>query len=138
MQVETPLPGESTLLTIEENGYALEPVPITRTHGQGLPDIPQQPDSVIKSDVCFFSSADLEKKRGKRKRKLIVDQDKQLSDAEIREQISDFSDLVVTLDLAPPTLQLMLWKENGGAHRLFERPCSCLIAPQVIEVNICS
>lgn len=105
---------------------------------KGLPDVPQQPDPVIKSDGVFFPSANPEKKRAKRKRKLIVDQDKQLSDAEIREQISDFSDLVVTLDLAPPTLQLMQWKENGGAHRLFARPCSCLIAPQLIEVNICS
>lgn len=86
----------------------------------------------------FLFSANLEKKRGKRKRKLIVDLNKELSDADIREQISDFSDLVVTMDLAPPTLQLMLWKENGGAHRLFARPCSCVVAPQVIEVKECS
>lgn len=64
-----------------------------------------------------------------------MDLNKELSDADIREQISDFSDLVVTMDLAPPTLQLMSWKENGGAHRLFAQPCSCVIAPQVMEVN---
>lgn len=64
-----------------------------------------------------------------------MDLNKELSDADIREQISDFSDLVVTMDLAPPTLQLMSWKKNGGAHRLFARPCSCVIAPQVIEVT---
>lgn len=64
-----------------------------------------------------------------------MDLNKELSDADIREQISHSSDLVVAMDLAPPTLQLMLWKENGGAHRLFARPCSCVIAPQVIEVN---
>lgn len=66
MQVETLLPGESTLLTIEENGYALEPVPITRTHGQGLPDIPQQPDPVIKSDVCLFFPQLTWRRRGER------------------------------------------------------------------------
>lgn len=64
-----------------------------------------------------------------------MDLNKELSDADIREQILDFSDLVVTMVLAPPTLQLMLWKENGGAHRLFARPCSCVVAPQVIEVS---
>ncbi|CAG03923.1 unnamed protein product [Tetraodon nigroviridis] len=97
--------------TAREHGFALEPVPIT---------------------------PNLEKKRGKRKRKLLVDLNKELSDADIREQISHSSDLVVAMDLAPPTLQLMLWKENGGAHRLFARPCSCVIAPQVIELfSIC-
>lgn len=48
MQVETPALGETTLLTIQENGFALEPVPITRTHGDSVPDIPQQhPDENI-------------------------------------------------------------------------------------------
>lgn len=88
--------------------------------------------------IFFFSSANSEKKRGKRKRKLIVDQNKELSDAAIREQISDFSDLVATMDLAPPTLQLMLWKESGGAHRLFVQPCTSIVAPQMIEVSECS
>lgn len=83
----------------------------------------------------FFFSANAEKKSGRRKRRLIVDLNKELSDGDIREQISDSSDLVVAMDLAPPTLQLMLWKENGGAHRLLARPCSCVFAPQVMEVN---
>lgn len=64
-----------------------------------------------------------------------MDQNKELSDAAIRAQIGDFSDLVVTMDLAPPTQQLMFWKENGGARRLLARPCSAVVAPQVIEVN---
>lgn len=85
--------------------------------------------------LTFDSPANSEKKRGKRKRKLIVDQNKELSDAYIKEQILDFSDLVGSMDLAPPTLQLMLWKENGGAHRLFARPCSSFIAPQIFEVK---
>lgn len=85
--------------------------------------------------VIFFSSANSERRRGKRKRKLIVDQNKELSDATIRAQISHFSDLVVTMDLAPPTQQLMLWKENGGARRLLSRPCSAAVAPQVMEVK---
>lgn len=64
-----------------------------------------------------------------------MDQNKELSDATIREQISDFSDLVVTMDLAPPTQPLMFWMENGGARRLLARPCSGVVAPQVVEVK---
>ncbi|XP_056896627.1 double-strand-break repair protein rad21-like protein 1 isoform X3 [Takifugu flavidus] len=106
-RVETPALSETTVLGVEETGFALEPVPIT-------------PNS--------------EKRRGKRRRKLIVDQNKELSDATIRAQISDFSDLVATMDLAPPTQQLMFWKESGGARRLLSRPCSAVVAPQVIEL----
>lgn len=143
-QVEIPALGETTLLTLEERGFALEPVSVTRTHActpttslTSCNSIPMERFLNIASMlVIFFSpSANSEKKRGKRRRKLIVDQNKQLSDATIREQISDFSDLVVTMDLAPPTLQLMLWKENGGAHRLFARPCTAVAAPQLIEVR---
>lgn len=137
-QVETPALSETTVLCVEETGFALEPVPITRTHAGHLPDILlPHPDLLRKPGnfFIFFSSANSEKRRGKRKRKLIVDQNKELSDATIRAQISDFSDLVVNMDLAPPTQQLMFWKENGGARQLLARLCSAVVAPQVIEVN---
>lgn len=42
VEVETPALAATTLLTIEENVFALEPVPITRTHGDSVPHIPQQ------------------------------------------------------------------------------------------------
>lgn len=84
---------------------------------------------------CFFS-ANSEKKRGKRKRKLVVDQTKELSNESIRAQLSDYSDLVAPLDMAPPTLQLMHWKESGGADKLFAQPCSTVVSPQILEVNI--
>ncbi|XP_054901812.1 double-strand-break repair protein rad21-like protein 1 isoform X2 [Poeciliopsis prolifica] len=98
---------ETTLLTNDEAVFALEPVPIT-------------PNS--------------ERKVGKRKRKLVVDQTKELSNDDIREQISDYSDLVAPLDMAPPTVQLMLWKESGGADKLFSKPCSALVNPLIKEV----
>lgn len=88
----------------------------------------------VRSAVFFFS-ANSQKKKGKRKRCLIVDQAKELSNDSLRGQISDFSDLVVTVDLAPPTRQLMLWKESGGADKLFAQPCSTVLAPQINEVK---
>ncbi|KAM9351023.1 double-strand-break repair protein rad21-like protein 1 [Symphorus nematophorus] len=107
MKLATPTQSETTLLANEEIAFALEPVAIT-------------PNS--------------EKKRGKRKRKLIVDQTKELSSESIREQLSDYSDLVAPLDMAPPTLQLMQWKESGGADKLFAQPCSSVVTPQIREL----
>lgn len=71
----------------------------------------------------------------KKKRKLVVDQNKGLSDESIKDQLQDWSDLVAPLDMAPPTLQLMQWKESGGVKKLFARPCSTVAAPQIQEVK---
>lgn len=65
----------------------------------------------------------------------MVDQTKELSNDFIRELLSDYSDLVAPLDMAPPTVQLMQWKESGGADKLFSRPCSTPIDPQIKEVK---
>ncbi|XP_041802585.1 double-strand-break repair protein rad21-like protein 1 [Chelmon rostratus] len=107
MEVETPTLNETTLLANEEKAFALEPVAIT-------------PNS--------------EKKKVKRKRKLVVDQTKELSNEFIREQLSDYSDLIGPFDMAPPTLQLMQWRESGGADKLFAQPCSTVVAPQIMEL----
>lgn len=58
----------------------------------------------------------------KRKRKLIVDEVKNISGEEMKAQLSDTSDIVTTLDLAPPTKRLMHWKETGGVEKLFALP----------------
>ncbi|XP_072537174.1 double-strand-break repair protein rad21-like protein 1 [Salminus brasiliensis] len=93
---ETPSMNETTLLDNIEEGFALEPVAVTPT---------------------------FERKRGSRKRKLVVDQSKELSNETIRAQLADSSDLLTPLDLAPPTRQLMDWKENGGVDHLFSHFC---------------
>ncbi|XP_033988875.1 LOW QUALITY PROTEIN: double-strand-break repair protein rad21-like protein 1 [Trematomus bernacchii] len=103
-EVVTPTQDETTLLTNEKEGFALDPVAVT-------------PNS--------------EKRRGKRKRRLVVDQSKELSNESIREQLSNCSDLIAPLDMAPPTLQLMQWKESGRADKLFAQLCSTVAAPQI-------
>lgn len=40
----------------------------------------------------------------------------------MKSQLSDTSDIVTTLDLAPPTKRLMHWKETGGVEKLFALP----------------
>ncbi|RXN24590.1 double-strand-break repair rad21-like protein [Labeo rohita] len=51
---------------------------------------------------------------------------KELDSKTIRAQLSDYSDIVTTLDLAPPTKKLMMWKETGGVEKLFSLPAQPL------------
>lgn len=92
------VPGDqTTLLNNEDESFALAPLDATLVQG-------------------------LEKARAKRKRKLIVDEVKNISGEEMKAQLSDTSDIVTTLDLAPPTKRLMHWKETGGVEKLFALP----------------
>ncbi|XP_063909003.1 double-strand-break repair protein rad21 homolog isoform X2 [Zophobas morio] len=92
--VSTPL-EQTTLVQNEEESFALAPVDASALKG--------------------FTKT-------KRKRKLIVDEVKNISGEEMKNQLSDTSDIVTTLDLAPPTKRLMHWKETGGVEKLFALP----------------
>ncbi|XP_020314488.1 double-strand-break repair protein rad21 homolog isoform X2 [Oncorhynchus kisutch] len=107
MEEDHPVLNETTLLGNEEEGFALEPVTVTPT---------------------------LERRKGKRRRRLVVDQAKELSNQAIREQLSDCSDLTAPLDIAPPTRQLMQWKESGGVDRLFSHLCAPVIHPHLQQL----
>lgn len=72
--------------------------------------------------------------KAKRKRKLIVDSVKELDSKTIRAQLSDYSDIVTTLDLAPPTKKLMMWKETGGVEKLFSLPAQPLWNARLLKV----
>ncbi|XP_055081373.1 RAD21 cohesin complex component b [Periophthalmus magnuspinnatus] len=88
---------QTALAHNEEETFALEPIDIT-----------------------------VKETKAKRKRKLIVDSVKELDSKTIRAQLSDYSDIVTTLDLAPPTKKLMMWKETGGVEKLFSLPAQPL------------
>lgn len=88
-------PDNTTLLNNDEESFALAPVDATVLKG------------ITKT---------------KRKRKLIVDEIKNISGEEMKNQLSNTSDIVTTLDLAPPTRRLMHWKETGGVEKLFTLP----------------
>ncbi|XP_011862112.1 PREDICTED: double-strand-break repair protein rad21 homolog [Vollenhovia emeryi] len=90
-----PLQDQTTLLHDEEESFALAPIDASALKG--------------------FTKA-------KRKRKLIVDEVKNISGEEMKAQLSDTSDIITTLDLAPPTKRLMHWKETGGVEKLFALP----------------
>ncbi|XP_041360635.1 double-strand-break repair protein rad21 homolog isoform X4 [Gigantopelta aegis] len=87
---------QTTLVPNEEEAFALEPLDVTAVAGT--------------------------EKKTKRKRKLIVDEQKGIPSETMKLQLSDTSDIVTTLDLAPPTKKLMHWKETGGVEKLFALP----------------
>lgn len=85
--------------------------------------------------LLFFIS--VKETKAKRKRKLIVDSVKELDSKTIRAQLSDYSDIVTTLDLAPPTKKLMMWKETGGVEKLFSLPAQPLWNNRLLKVTVC-
>ena len=64
-----------------------------------------------------------------------MDQNKGLNNKDIREQLADASDLRSAPDMAPPTVQLMRWKESGRARTLFGRFSSTVVSSQLQQVN---
>ncbi|NWR39098.1 RD21L protein, partial [Tachuris rubrigastra] len=84
-------PMNETFLLFQEEGFVLEPVDDT---------------------------AVTPRKKTKRKRKLLVDVQKELSCNAIYNQLSNCTDILATLELAPPTKKTMMWKEWGGVDKL--------------------
>lgn len=54
----------------------------------------------------------------------------------MKAQLSDTSDIVITLDLAPPTKRLMHWKETGGVEKLFALPGKGIPSTSLFKVFI--
>uniref|UniRef100_A0A672LR53 Double-strand-break repair protein rad21-like protein 1 n=1 Tax=Sinocyclocheilus grahami TaxID=75366 RepID=A0A672LR53_SINGR len=106
----SPALTETTFLVNAEDGFALAPV-------AGTP-----------------SSA---RKRSTRKRKLVIDWSKELTNDDIRNQLADCSDLLTPLDIAPPTRQLMEWREKGGVKQLFSSFCLPLFHPDLKQLFPC-
>ncbi|NXM69655.1 RD21L protein, partial [Serilophus lunatus] len=84
-----------TFLLFKEEGFVLEPVD----------------DTVV-----------TQRKKGKRKRKLLVDAEKELSSKAIYNRLTNCTDILATLDLAPPTKKAMMWKEWGDVDNLLSHP----------------
>ncbi|CAL8085307.1 unnamed protein product [Calicophoron daubneyi] len=94
----TVLNAESTtLITNESEAFALPPIDATVTGTEP-------------------------RRAGKRKRRLIVDEQKSIPSETMKLQMEDTSDITTQLDLAPPTKKLMQWKETGSVDKLFTLP----------------
>jgi len=62
------------------------------------------------------------KKKRKKKLGIIIDEIKTLSGEEMKAQLSDTSDIVAELDLAPPSKKLMYLKRTANIEKLFGNP----------------
>ncbi|NXP77318.1 RD21L protein, partial [Ramphastos sulfuratus] len=96
--------NETVLLLREEEGFVLQPVDETAVS---------------------------QRKKNKRKRKLLVDVVKELSCSTIYNQLNDCTDILTALDLAPPTKKTMMWKEWGGVDKLLSQPGQPVVHTQL-------
>ncbi len=85
---------DTTVVPVEEDGFVLEPVEVTAT----------------------------KKKAMKRKRKLVVDTNKELTSNDIRSQLENYHDVVQQKCFPPPTKKALLWKDMASCEQLFLRP----------------
>ncbi|ELT90565.1 hypothetical protein CAPTEDRAFT_161206 [Capitella teleta] len=92
---QTVVPDQTTLLPSEAEAFALEPIDVTSIGTE---------------------------RKAKRRRRLVIDDQKGIASETMKLQLSDTSDITTTLDLAPPTKKLMHWKETGGVEKLFALP----------------
>ncbi|NWZ82702.1 RD21L protein, partial [Poecile atricapillus] len=99
--------SETTLL-FQDEGFLLEPVDDT---------------------------AVTQRKKKQRKRKLMVDVENELSCHTIYKQLNDCTDLLTTLDLAPPTKKAMMWKEWGAVDKLLSHASQPEIHAQLQKVR---
>ncbi|CAG9540454.1 unnamed protein product [Cercopithifilaria johnstoni] len=73
--------------------------------------------------------------RPKRRRRLIVDEQKNISGDEMKGNMAEYRDTLQPLDLAPPTRKLMRLKETGTADKLFAIPgCAHLRAQNLLKL----
>ncbi|NWQ59881.1 RD21L protein, partial [Neopipo cinnamomea] len=96
-----------TFLLFKEEGFVLEPVDDT---------------------------AVTPRKKTKRKRKLLVDVQKELSCNAIYNQLTNCTDILATLELAPPTKKMMMWKEWGGVDKLLSHPTQPVVHADLQEL----
>ncbi|KAF7633216.1 hypothetical protein Mgra_00007407 [Meloidogyne graminicola] len=74
-----------------------------------------------------------ERMRHKRKRKLIIDEQKTITGEEMKANMTDFNATIQPLDLAPPTKQLMRLRENSQLEKMLIMPaCAEWILDQQI------
>ena len=71
----------------------------------------------------------------KRKRKLVIDEVKEIDSASMKTQLSDTTDIVGVLELAPPTRRLMQLKETGGIEKLFALSATSIYSKTLQQVR---
>ncbi|ESO09865.1 hypothetical protein HELRODRAFT_72889 [Helobdella robusta] len=92
-----------------------------------------QPETFTLKPIDVISIGHERKYR--KKRKLVVDEQKAIASETMKMQLSDTSDIITTLDLAPPTKKLMHWKETGGVEKLTIFPGRTILSKKLFKVH---
>ena len=102
------LGGDTTVIPVEEEGgFVLEPI----------------------------EESGMKERKTKRKRKLVVDNQKELTSDMIKEQLADYSDTVHPMcAFPPPTKKALSWREVGGCEQLFLRPTFPFVASSLTRL----
>lgn len=72
----------------------------------------------------------------RKKRRLVIDELKSIASETMKLQLSDTSEIISTLDLAPPTKKLMHWKETGGVEKLFAFTGRQIVSRKLSRVTV--
>jgi hypothetical protein len=74
--------------------------------------------------------------KAKRRRKLIIDDVKEIDSNSMKIQLSDTSSILGQLELAPPTRRLMQLKETSGVDKMFSSTSRSLHNKNLLKVNV--
>jgi hypothetical protein len=125
------IPGvdDTTLLSNVSDEFILPPI---STAGKVMPV-----KVIDLTCLCHVFEAQMSTVRQviKRKRKLIIDEMKEIDSASMKTQLSDTTDIVGVLELAPPTRRLMFLKETGGIEKLFALSATSIYSKTLQQVR---
>jgi cohesin complex subunit SCC1 len=79
--------------------------------------------------------ATVQRIRNKKRHKIIIDDIKEIDSNTMKTQLSDTRAILGSLELAPPTRKLMLWKETGGVDRLLTMTCRPVYSKAISKVR---
>ena len=71
----------------------------------------------------------------KRRRKLVIDEVKEIDSSAMKMQLTDIKDIVGVLELAPPTRRLMFLKDTGAIDKLFSTSTSYIFSKTLQQVQ---
>ena len=66
----------------------------------------------------------------------MIDEIKEIDSASMKAQLSDTTDIVGVLELAPPTRRLMYLKETGGIEKLFSHSVTSIFSKMLQQVKL--
>lgn len=73
--------------------------------------------------------------KSRKRRRLLIDDVKNIGGDEMKANMADFSDIIQPLDLAPPTKKLLRIRETGTADKLYSSPgCHAIVDPVLIRI----